>query len=119
MGFYGSFGVTKEDALKVLMPVADQIIDAHQNGDYSAFKAVITKDLSSKVDEDSFETAYKQIGFELGNLVSKNLLGCFRRDGNPLLLFSAKYSNTKDDVLVHVLFENGSNPPKIDWIWIE
>ena len=76
VGFSGSFGTTKEDALKVLMPVADQIIDAHQNGNYSLFKVVITKDLSSKVDEDSFETAYKQIGLELGNLVSKDLLGC-------------------------------------------
>ncbi|MBV1914011.1 MAG: hypothetical protein KUG72_01415 [Pseudomonadales bacterium] len=119
MNFFGSFGNTKEEAIAKLMPVADQIIAAHQDGNYSAFKSVITDDLSGKVDEDSFETAYRQIGLELGALISKQLLGCFRREGNPLLLFAAKYSKTEDDVLIHVSFANGSSPPKIDWIWIE
>ena len=101
------------------MPVADQILAAHQDGDYREFKSVITADLSGKVDEDSFVTAHRQIGLELGDLLCKDLLGFFRRDGNPLLLFSAKYSKTEDDVLIHIAFENGSSPPKIDWIWIE
>lgn len=36
-----------------------------------------------------------------------------------MLLFSAKFSNTEDDILINVKFKDGSEPPLIEWLWIE
>ncbi|WP_448546475.1 hypothetical protein [Thalassotalea fusca] len=119
MDYFGSFATTSENALKLLTPVVDKALVAHQEGNYRDYAAIITNELAEKVTEESFARAHKEIAPQLGKLQSKSFLAALKRDTNPMLLYSAKYSGTEDDILINVTFKNGTHPPQIDWLWIE
>jgi len=119
MDYFGSFATTNDNALKLLTPVVDKALIAHQEGNYQDYVSIITNELAEKVTEESFIRAHKEIAPQLGKLQSKSFLASLKRDANPMLLFSAKYSGTEDDILINVTFRNDTQPPKIDWLWIE
>lgn len=119
MNYFGTFGETAKEALQLLMPIVDRALHAHQVGDYQAYLSLITKELAGKVTEESFLKAHREIVPMLGSLQSKVFLASLRRGKNPMLLYSAKFSGTKDDVVINVTFKSGTEPPLIDWLWIE
>ena len=119
MNFFGTFGTTDTEALQVLMPIVDRAMHAHQVGDYSEYSRVITSDLAEKVTEEGFRRAYQDLAPQFGTMQSRLFLASLRRGDNPILVFSAKFSATEDDILVSVTFRNGSQPPLIAWLWIE
>ena len=119
MNFFADFGETKAEALHQLLPAVDRMLRAHQDGDYQAFAAVATPELLEKVSEQGFQRAHREVASGLGALQSRTFLGALNRAGNPMLLLSARYAGTEDDVLVKVIFGAGTRPPLIDWVWIE
>ena len=119
MNYFGSFGKDETEALRILMPVIDGLLDAHQKGDYDAYSMLVADSLKEKVTREGFKKAHEQIQPTLGNLCSKRFLGSLNRNTNPMLLFSAKYEACADDILINITFVNKSVPPKADWIWIE
>ena len=119
MNYFGTFGSTEEEALRLLMPVVDRALKAHERGNYQAYLSVITADLAKKVSEEGFLRAYREIAPQLGRLKSKTLLASLRRGQDPMLIFAAKYENTQDDIVINITFKNATPPPLITWIWIE
>lgn len=119
MDYFGSFGKTPKEALSKLEPILRTALQSHENGDYEAYSEIITEELKRKLSKENFLKAYKEIAPQLGQLQSLNFLGSLRKNSNPLLLYSAKYSGTTEDVLVSVTFKNETEPPKIHWLWIE
>ncbi len=119
MNYFGTFGETDKEALQLLMPVIDRALHAHRVGNYQEFVSVITSDLARKITEEGFMKAHHEIAPQLGTLQSKCFLASLQRGKNPMFLFSAKYSGTEDDVLINVTFKSGTEPPLIDWLWIE
>ncbi|QWU99777.1 hypothetical protein [Francisella salimarina] len=119
MNFFGTFGTTDKEALDLLIPVVDRALYAHQVGDYQEYLSIITSDLAAKVTEKSFMKVHREVAPQLGTLQSKKFLVSLRRDQNPMLLFSAKFSGTEDDVVINVTFKSGTVPPLIEWLWIE
>ena len=119
MNYFGSFGSTEKTALDKLLPTVDHALGAHESGDYDSYLLIITHELSEKVSREGFEKAHTELFPYLGKLGSKTFLGSFKRGLNPMLLFAAKYANTEDDILINVTFKNGTEPPLIDWLWIE
>ena len=119
MNYFGTFGETDKDALLILMPVLDRALHAHKVGNYQEYVSIITSDLAGKISEEGFKKAHREISPTLGTLQSKCFLASLQRGKNPMLLFSAKFSGTEDDVLINATFKNGTEPPLIDWLWIE
>lgn len=119
MDYFGSFGQAPKEALSKLEPVLRTALQSHENGDYEAYSEIITEELKKKIPKENFLKAYEEIAPQLGQLQSLKFLGSLNKDANPLLLFSAGYSETTDDVLVQVTFKNETEPPKIHWLWIE
>lgn len=119
MNYFGTFGSTESEALRLLMPVVDRALHAHQIGNYQEYFSVITSDLAAKVTEKGFLQAHREVAPQLGILQSKSFLASLRRDENIMLLFSAKFSGTEDDIVINVTFKNGTEPPLIEWLWIE
>lgn len=118
MNYFGQYGEEKE-ALEILLPVVEQAIKAHQQGDYDAYITLVDDSLAKEIDREQFIQAHQEIHPQLGNIVSKRFLGGLNRGGDPMLLFSAKYELISDDILINITFENGSRPPRIRWLWIE
>jgi hypothetical protein len=119
MNYFGTFGTTDKDALQLLMPVVDRALHAHQVGNYQEYLSVITSDLAGKVTEEGFLKAHREEAPKIGSLQSKSFLASLRRGKNPMLLFSAKFSDTEDDIVINVTFKSGTEPPLIEWLWIE
>ena len=119
MNLFGTFGSTKAEALRLLMPVVDRALHAHQVADYRQFLSVVTDELAGKTSEERFMRAHRDVAPKLGALQSKSFLASLRRNKDPMLVFCAKYSSTQDDILISVTFENGTEPPLINWLWIE
>ncbi|MBR9794001.1 MAG: hypothetical protein GYB58_19870 [Gammaproteobacteria bacterium] len=117
--YFGGFGKNAAQALKILMPVVDIALKAHETGDYQAFRNVMTDSLAARITPDGFQNAYKTIAPELGPLISKRLLAAVNRAGNPRLLFVARYTNTSDDILINITFTNSADAPLINEMWIE
>ncbi len=103
----------------MLMPVVDHALEAHQNGNYDDYLKVVTAELAEQLTRAGFERAYQEVAPQLGRLQSKTFLGSVRRQDNPMLIFSANYAATKDEVVIQIRFRNGSEPPLIDYLWIE
>ncbi len=119
MNFFGTFGSDDKEPLQLLIPVVERALHAHQAGNYQEYLSVITSDLAAKVTKESFMRAHREVAPQFGTLQSKTFLASLRRDENPMLLFSAKFSATEDDIVINVTFKNGTEPPLIDWLWIE
>ncbi|OMH30554.1 hypothetical protein [Motiliproteus sp. MSK22-1] len=119
MNFFGTFGSTDAEALQLLLPVVDRALYAHQAGDYQEYLSVITSNLAAKITQEDFMRAHREVAPQLGTLQSKLLLAALRRGENPMLLFSAKFSGTEDDIVINITFKNGTKPPLIEWLWIE
>ncbi|NVK21806.1 MAG: hypothetical protein HWD86_04765 [Kangiellaceae bacterium] len=119
MNFFGTFGLTDKEALQLLLPVVDTALHAHQTGNYQEYLSVITNELARKVSEEGFLKAHRELAPQLGTLQSKSFLASLRRGKNPMMLFSAKFSGTEDDIVINVTFKSGTEPPLIDWLWIE
>ena len=119
MNFFGTFGSTDKEALQLLMPVVDRALHAHQVGNYQEYLSVITSDLAEKITEEGFLKAHREVAPQLGTLQSKLFLASLRRGKNPMLLFSARFSGTGDDIVINVTFKNRTEPPLIEWLWIE
>lgn len=116
--YFGAYGSTASDVLRVLEPVLDDALESHRDGDYAAFVRLITTEFQTEVSEAGFEKAHRELAPTLGPILSKRFLGSLNRGGNPVLLFAARYTETSDDVLIQVGFRNGLDHPKIDWIQI-
>lgn len=119
MNYFGSFGRSENEALKTLEPILSKALLAHIEGDFEAYSALISEELASMISESKFKKAHREIQPQLGELVSKKFIASLKKGDNPMLLFSAKYTATLDDVLINVTFKNKTSPPKIDWLWIE
>lgn len=119
MNFFGTFGLTDKEALQRLLPVVDTALYAHQVGNYQEYLSVITSELAEKVSEEGFLKAHRELAPQLGTLQSKSFLASLSRGNNPMMIFSAKFSGTQDDIVINITFKSGTNPPLIDWLWIE
>ena len=119
MNYFGTFGSTDIEALRLLMPVVDRALHAHQVGNYQEYLSVITGDLAGQVTEEGFLKAHREVVPQLGTLQSKSFLASLRRGENPMLLFSAKFSGTEDDIVISATFKSSTEPPLIEWLWIE
>lgn len=119
MKYFGNFGTSGQEALNRLEPVLDGALEAHQSGNYADYLSLVTEKLSEKVTEQGFLKAHREIQPGLGKLIGKSFLASLNKNDNPMLIYSARYSETSDDVLITVIFKNNTNPPKIDWLWIE
>lgn len=119
MDYFGTFGDTSDAALARVLPVVDSILEAHETGDYRNFATLVTEELRNKVTDEGFRKAHLEMQPTLGRLQSKRFLGALNRGGNPLFLWAAKYERCADDVLIRIGFKNGTEPPRVDWIWIE
>lgn len=115
----GNFGNNREQALVLLLPIVDIALNAHQSGDYLALRQVITDELALEITEAGFAKACRQMNPTLGGLVNKHLIAALNRQGDPMLVFCAKYDKSMDDILIKVPFENDTYPPRIKWLWIE
>lgn len=119
MYYFGTFGSQENIALQKLLPIIDKAIVAHHEGDYQKFKSVITPQLAEQITSANFMKAYQEITPQLGTLISKKFIGAFKKNHNPMLLFVGRYSLTDDDIIIHITFENDTNPPLINGVWIE
>lgn len=119
MDYFGSFGNSKKEALSKLEPILKAALKSHETGDYEAYSDIITDELKRKLPKENFMKAFEEIAPKLGRLTSMRFLGSLNKDGNPMLVYAARYAETSDDVLITVTFKDGSHPPKIGWLWIE
>lgn len=113
--YFGTFGKTRAEALEKLLPVVEALLGAHEAGNYKEFCTYMNE---IETPEQIFLKGSEELKSTFGCLVSKKFLGALKRKENPMLLFSAKYTATGDDVLITVLFNNGTQPPKGESIWI-
>lgn len=119
MDYFGSFGDTSKEALSTLEPILRIALKSHRNGDYEAYSEIITDELKKELPKENFLKAYEEIAPQLGQLQSLRFLGSLDKNSDPLLLYSAQYSGTADDILISVTFKNETEPPKIHWLWID
>ena len=119
MHYFGSFGTSEDEALEKLEPILNRALDAHIKGDFESYSELISDKLAGIISKSGFEKAHKEIQPKLGDLVSKTFIASLKRGENPMLLFSAKYSATSDDILINITYKNETSPPQIDWLWIE
>lgn len=119
MNYFGTFGSDESEAMQLLMPIIDKALLAHESGNYDDYCSLITDKLAEKVSREGFAKAHREIAPQLGTLESKSFLGSLNQGENPMLTFSARYSGIEEDIVITIIFENGSEPPLIDWLWIE
>jgi len=119
MDYFGSYGPAEAEALRILEPVLDRALEAHQTGDYNTFLELVTPAFASAVPEAGFARAHREVAPTLGELLDKRFLGAFRRSDDPVLIYVARYDATDSDVLIRAQFKNGLSHPKIDWMHIE
>ncbi|MEO0558112.1 MAG: hypothetical protein AAF170_08000 [Bacteroidota bacterium] len=119
MNDFGSFGPDEALALARLTPIVDAMLDAHQRGDYTLFSQHATPAFRAEVTEARFARAHREVAPTLGALQSMQFLGARLDDGHPLLRYAVQYADVDGDTRVQVRFTNGTEPPAVDWMWIE
>lgn len=119
MHYFGFLGDNQEQILDKVTPVLDDILEAHAKQDYALFTKHLHTELTKKVSEKQFLDAAKATTTRLGTCGKKRFLAALRRDNRPMLLWVAKFSNSQNDVLISLIFDQQDDKPVVDWVWIE
>ena len=115
--YWGKLGIDETDVLPLIEPIVKEVMKAHDDADYALFAQHMTSSLKSKITEEAFMEAHENVG--LGQLLEMQFIASLRKGDKPFVLWRARFSETKDDIVIQCAFDEKSDPPKVDWLWIE
>ena len=116
--YFGKLGATQEQALARAVPMVDGLIKAQDDGEYELFCSFFEDAIKEAVTPEDFANNCQQILETMGTVVEKEFITSLKRNGRPALVFKMKYSNTDEDFLVTITFNDELTPAKAEGIWI-
>lgn len=116
--YFGKLGATEEQALVRAIPIVTGLLKAQDDGDYELFCSFFEESIKEGVTPDAFVNNRQQILETMGTVVEKQFIASLKRNGRPALVFKTKYSDTDEDFLVTITFNDELTPAKAEGIWI-
>jgi hypothetical protein len=99
--------------------VADRMMSAIQEGDYDKFTVKFAPALKSSMTRTAFLALQKEISSKLGKLKNIEYIGSLKQGGRMVALYKAAYTKERDDVLLRIVFEKGSDELTVSGLWFD
>jgi len=116
--YFGKLGATQEQALQRAVPMVEGLLKAQDDGEYELFCSFFEEAIKEAVTPDAFTNNRQQILETMGSVVEIEFITSLKRNGRPALVFKTKYSDTDEDFLVTITFNDELIPAKAEGIWI-
>ena len=119
MDYFGFLGSDPQQALDKVGPILDDLLRAHEKQDYELFACHLAREIRKKVPEQQFLQAARDTHKRLGRCEKRRFLAALRRDDRPMLLWSARFSGSKNDILISMILEQQDDTVAVHWFWLE
>lgn len=119
MHYFGFLGDDQEQVLDKADPILDGILKAHEKKKYDLFARYLGSEQRKNITEKQFLEAAKATNKRLGDYQSRRFLAGLRRDNHPMLLWAAKFSDSEDDIMISLVFEQQDGETVVNWFWVE
>jgi len=117
---YGGAAEKSDDAIKIEAAEALQrIIKGVYEGDYELFTSRFSPTLKKGQDREAFLQLQKSFQKKLGKFVSMEYLGFYEQYKSTIVLFKARFTKEKDDVLIKLVLDKPGGNPTITGIWFD
>jgi hypothetical protein len=104
---------------KVAEPLLDNVLKAMEAGDFAAYTRNFDETMRKVSDEADFKRANAIIKMLMGSYQSRELLGFLTQKQLTIVLWKARYSDTKDDVLVRLVLSKNDDKIEISGLWMQ
>ena len=119
MHYFGFLGSEPTQALESVEPILDDLLAAHEKVNYEQFAGHLQQSVREKMQQQQFQQAATETNKRLGRFLRREFLGGLRRDGRPMLLWAAKFSNSDNDILISLILAQEDDRTAVHWFWLE
>ncbi|MGB6064082.1 MAG: hypothetical protein WBG50_04705 [Desulfomonilaceae bacterium] len=97
----------------------EEIIQGISEGDFTLYSSHFSRAMKEAQTRESFLNLQRRLQKAVGKFQSLQYIGFYRRSGNLVTLFKARFSKEKDDVLITLVLERSGPDPKVTGLWFD
>jgi len=97
----------------------ERIMQAISEGDYGLYTRDFSKQMKDSQDRESFLQLQSNLQRSLGKFKSMEFLGFYVQYGGTIVLFKARFSKEKEDVLIRLVLDRKKSPPQVTGLWLD
>lgn len=86
---------------------------------YEKFSEDFDPKMKSSLSEEQFHTKNDEIKIKIGDYISKAYVSSEKKDGHDVVLFLAKFSEEKDDVIIRTILTENNGKYLVSGFWID
>jgi len=97
----------------------ERIMQAISEGDYVLYTRDFSKQMKDSQDRESFLQLQSNLQRSLGKFKSMECLGFYVQYGGTIILFKARFSKEKEDVLIRLVLDRKKSPAQVTGLWFD
>jgi hypothetical protein len=97
----------------------EEIIQGISQGDYGLYSGHFSKPMKESQTRESFLDLQQNLQKAIGKFKSLEYLGFYSQYGNLITLFKARFSKSKDDVLIRLVIDSHGPDAKVTGLWFD
>ena len=101
------------DTVDIAKPIFNNIIDAHQTGDYEKLAVHLSEAMRKGLDRQKFDSVVKCHLSQLGGVKETAYLGSLRKKESTHTLWKAKYEKDNQELLWQLFLARSGNDVKL------
>jgi len=102
-----------DDIADIATPIFNNIIDAHQTGDYEKLVVHLSESMKQGLDRQKFDSVVKCHLSQLGGVKETTYLGRLRKKESTHTLWKAKYEKDDQELLWQLFLAKSGNDVKL------
>jgi hypothetical protein len=117
-----AFSAEKQDPERIqgyATDISQGIIQGIAEGDFDKYATDFSEAMRKAVNRETFLLLQKNLQKKVGKFQSMEYLGSYVQEGDIITLFKARFSKTKDDVLVKLVLDHHKPAPRVTGLWFD
>ena len=101
------------DIVDIATPIFDDIMDAHQAGDYEKLEVYLSEAMRQGLNLQEFASAVKCLPSKFGGVKEKAYLGSLRKKESTQTLWKARYEKDNQELLWQLFLARSDNDVRL------
>lgn len=99
--------------------ILNTMVKAFIAGDYQGYTSHLAPSTKAGFSKEAFETFRTKVENKLGKPTNIQYMGFYEQYAGIITLFKARFTKSKDDVLIKIMLTGGMEQPKVTSIWFD
>ncbi len=99
--------------------ILDDVFQGLSEGTYGLYTKDFSENMKASQSREDFLLLQRNFQKTVGHLRSMEYIGFYVQDNHVIALFKSRFSKIKDDMLVKLVLDIRSSPPRVTGLWFE